>query len=640
LSCSDGSCTINEDFDAGTITLKNVQVIYIDKRDYMTKIITDIEIACPAFDMDSTSVAPLDLPSYTIVANNQTVVNDAGTKNIKGNAYLGNSGTNFSLGTINFSPTATAGKLVTAGELYVRNQAKVTVSPDISLWAKEIHVDSANSVNLKGNTYINDDLVIDNSIGVSSVGVSLSGRFYAYGNPESAQGARCFGENAADLADLTNNPAGYSSAVLVNGRNVTLDMSNLEDMILAGTAYVGAERANTDTNKSNSNVQMGESVALKTSQRAYLVPSEFLAPYCAAGGRNPMTESTYLALLDEIVSKRSDYTSTSEVKDLDFLRYAADTSAEIPEELQELNVKGVRKQVYQISTGSGKVIKMVYFFLEFESEQDAINYGSSKYAEDTSDLTARLDTQHYNTKITYPSMMYDEFSKNRDRISDFSFYYNGSLIVPSGSKTNTSVMVGQSTKASSQTTAALNQREQEYQNTFAALKHTLLNDYNQMRNDQKTKSVYENLVDTAKLDTVNGKKVFTTGRDGVATDSQMAALVVNGDYTLTGTGEDAMEQGYPVHLVIASGTVTVDCNFRGLIIAGGDIKLTMRAENVSANASLVQKALQIEDSSGERPLDYMIDGDSYLSSVGGSSTSGTSEFRYADYVTYSNWSKQ
>jgi hypothetical protein len=640
LSCADGTCTINEDYTAGTITLKNVQVIYIDERDYMTKILTDIEIACPPLDMDPTAVSPLDLPSYTIVANNQTVVNDAGTKTITGNAYLGDAGTNFSLGTIKFNPTATAGKITTAGELYVRNQAQVTVGEDISLWAKEVHVDSAKSLELKGTSYINDDVVIDNSIGVSDVGVSLAGRFYAYGNPESATLSRCFGENAADMEDLTKNPASYSSAVLINGRNVTLDMSKLDDLILSGTAYVGSEKAANAKTNGNSNVQMGESVALKTSQRAYLVPSEFLAPYCAAGGRNPMSESTYTTLLQEIVSKRSDYTSTSQVKDLDFIRYDADASADIPEELQNLHVKGVKKQVYQISTGSGNVIKMVYFFLVFETEEDAINYGNSKYAESTADLEARLDTQHYNTKITYPSMMYDEFAKNKDRINDFNFYYNGSLIVPANARTNTEVRIGQRTTASSQTAAALSQREQEYQNMFAAMKHTLLSDYNQLKSSQKTTNLYNNLVETDRLAGVSNKKVFTTGRDGVAAESQMAALVVNGDYTLTGTADDAMEEGYPVHLVLASGDVTVDCNYRGLIIAGGDIKLTLRAEKVSANASMVQKALQIEDDTGDHPYDYLIDGITYLSSMGGSMDGESSETRYADYVTYSNWSKQ
>jgi hypothetical protein len=564
------------------------------------------------------------------------VVNDAGTKDIRGNAYLGDSGTNFSLGTINFSPTANAGKITTAGEFFVRNQAKVTVNKDTSLFAKEIHIDSADSVSFKGTTYINDDLVIDNSIGVSGVDVSLSGRFYAYGNPESAASARCFGENSEDMTDLTKNPAAYSSAILVNGRNVTLDMSGLSDMILAGTAYVGSESAAS----TNSNVQMGESVALKTNQRSYLVPSEFLAPYCAAGGRNPMSESTYLILKEQIAASRSDYNSANDVKDIDFLRYAADARDNIPEELQALNVTGVKKQTYQISTGSGNVIKMVYFFLTFASEDDAIAYGNSKYAKSTKDLEARLDTQHYNTSITYPSMMYDEFDKNKNRITDFSFYFNGNLIVPANDKTNTKVMIGQRSLASSQTTEALNQREQEYQNRFASMKHSLLSDYNQMTTEQKTRALYNNIVEVDKLSRVNVKKVFTTGQDGVAAESQMAAVVINGDYTLTGTGENAMEQGYPVHLVIASGDVTVDCNYTGLIIAGGDIKLTMNAKTLTANASLAQKAMGIENDAGEMPLDYLVNGTQYLSSLGGTEDGGTSEVSYSDYVTFSNWSKQ
>jgi hypothetical protein len=48
----------------------------------------------------------------------------------------------------------------------------------------------------------------------------------------------------------------------------------------------------------------------------------------------------------------------------------------------------------------------------------------------------------------------------------------------------------------------------------------------------------------------------------------------------------------------------------------------------------------IENDAGEMPLDYLVNGTQYLSSLGGTSDGGTSEIAYSDYVTFSNWSKQ
>jgi hypothetical protein len=301
--------------------------------------------------------------------------------------------------------------------------------------------------------------------------------------------------------------------------------------------------------------------------------------------------------------------------------------------------------VYRVKTGSGDAITMVYFFLTFETEKDAINYGSSQYAGETATLDARLATEHYNASITYPSMMYDEFSTNAESISDFSFYYNGALLVPANAGADTSVVVGQSTKASSATTTELADRENSYQDMFAAMRHGLVTTYNALTPEERTRSIYDNLVtDMAsgsgdRIITPGNKKVFCSGSQAAA-DAGMAAVVVNGDYTLTGSGDDAYENGYKVHLVIASGDVTVDCNFRGLIIARGTVTLTRRATAVAADASLVQQAFGLSDENDIRPADYLRDGSSYLTMSGQSKSGEDAASGYSSYVTYSNWTRQ
>ena len=67
-----------------------------------------------------------------------------------------------------------------------------------------------------------------------------------------------------------------------------MDLSGVTRMQIAGNAYVAAKSKSTDENENLYDVMMGESVALKADQRAYLVPVENMAPDCESGSMNPM----------------------------------------------------------------------------------------------------------------------------------------------------------------------------------------------------------------------------------------------------------------------------------------------------------------------------------------------------------------
>lgn len=641
-----GTPYLNHDPDKGTYTLKNLWVRYVDENNYLTEIRTDIVISSPKIDFSQKSSEPMDLTNYAFVACTQTEATSAAELTVTGNAYLGDVGTDFSLSTVNFKPTTanSGGKLITGGTLMARNNATVNIENGYSIWAHELLADAA-GVNVDGVLYLNDDLVLENSIG-TSVNVNLNGRLYAYGNPSSAETADAFLWDASALSDLLAHPANYSSAILINGRNATLDMGGLEDMILAGNAYVAAGKEDS----SNSDVQMGESLALKASQRAYLVPSQFFARYCVNGGMNPMTESVYNELQEEIRGIFG-YGSVSDIQDLDYLRGSEDEELAIPEELARYHVTGIQREYYRVLTRNGS-ITMVYFFLKFQTEADVVNFANSYYAKDKnlSALKERVDSSHYNTVVTYPGGMRPEFESPENLISDYTFYYNGSVLVPDDA--NTKFVGGQCTKLSSLAATSLAAKAREYQNTFSALRHCLLSDFTLMTAEQRNRSIYQNLVrdmngftgeDAGKNIASGVKKLFSTGTSGIAADSQMCALVVNGNYTLTGSGDDAYEtvnsESLPVHLVIASGDVTVDCNYRGLIIAGGKVSFTSRCRNISADSNLAQQALKIPHADASCPVDYLVNGQNYLVDANGSGMGGDM-IDYADHVVYRNWVKQ
>lgn len=651
ISSVDGLCALNQNPNEGSYTIRNLRVRFLDDREYMTEIRTDIVLTCPKIDFTQKGSEPMDLTSYVFVANRQTVAK-GGSIQVNGNAYLGNEGTNFSTCTVDFKPTSVngGGKLVTAGQFYVRNGASASVGQGYNFWAHEVYADSAASIALNGTTYLNDDLVIANPLGRSSVNVSLSGRLYAYGNPFTAQSADVFMLNADLLTDLRAHPANYSSAVLINGRNAVLDMNGLEDLIIAGNAYVATESSSAPA---NTDVLMGDSISLKASQRAYLVPAQYIAPYCVYGGMNPISADDYSKLQLEICDALG-YTDVLQIQDMDYLRGSLSSEIAIPAELDRYHVKGIQKEVHSILTDHGPV-NMVYFFLKFDSEADAMNFGDSYYAKDKnlSAMQVRVDAEHYNTKITYPSAMYSEMNSPAAAISDFTFYYNGSVLVPSDERANTKFVSGQCTRISDLSSQTLASKARGYQNTFAALSHALLTDYSLLTTEQRKNEIYTNLVnpmtgysgaDAGKNIAPGSMRVFGTGTSGIDPESQMCAVVVNGDYTLTGSGDDAYEtyhsESLPLHLVIASGNVTVDCNYRGLIIAGGEVTFTGRGITVTADSNLAQQALKIPDASGTTPVEYLVNGKNYLSDTSGAGGSTYGQINYADYVTYHNWVKQ
>lgn len=87
---------------------------------------------------------------------------------------------------------------------------------------------------------------------------------------------------------------------MLNGKNATLDLTGLKTFKIAGTAYINTAENNKENSLLQKDVQMGQSVSVKSDQRAYLLEGKYVASYCAHGGINPMSESTYQQVLDEI----------------------------------------------------------------------------------------------------------------------------------------------------------------------------------------------------------------------------------------------------------------------------------------------------------------------------------------------------
>ena len=116
----------------------------------------------------------------------------------------------------------------------------------------------------------------------------------------------------------------------------------------------------------------------------------------------------------------------------------------------------------------------------------------------------------------------------------------------------------------------------------------------------------------------------------------MKAILVKGDYEYK-SSDDPKGQ---VALIIATGTVKVDSNFQGSIIAKGKILIGMTAAKVSGRTiEDMRKLLKQEISSGKPLYQVFHDGENYLigSVVDDEDIKKSDKIPYSDIITYQNW---
>lgn len=104
--------------------------------------------------------------------------------------------------------------------------------------------------------------------------MELAGSYYGYN----------YQENYDALMKNTN--ASFSSAIMVNAGDCKLNMSNLNYLMLSGRTYISRGSAG---NTQNSDIMMGESLAVRSNQLAYFVPEEDLEDTNGDGIRDKFT---------------------------------------------------------------------------------------------------------------------------------------------------------------------------------------------------------------------------------------------------------------------------------------------------------------------------------------------------------------
>lgn len=665
-----GENIINE--TAEGLLLKNIKVVYYGENDYVDEIKTDILLEFPDINFSQMATMP-NLLAYAIVAQDSVQICDAAVCQVNGNVYMGTgeSVVDNAVFVAHSKPTAVEQQLfISGGTVKGKSNASIQVS-DMEVWSDDIVSDSSVMNMNRTAVYLKDDLILCNSLyhakgAQTESKVKIEGAYYGFGNVETAVNAAANAGNSEKITGIKENPANYNSSMIINGVNTTLDISGLSVFKLAGNAYInGTEHADSlddmvaDANRAETgavdvevtkdmntqDVLMGESLAIRSDQIAWLIPADCIAPETENGGVNPMPITQYSELSEELEQLYGkgvhDYQAVDSLVSLDTRSSKLGGAT-----LRELGVTGWQIEAQQV-VGTAK--SMVYVFAKFDSVASANAFFRRYYseAENLTKLSEYLDL-YASGGIRLP----EEVLENS---GDTNFYFNGNILASEAAKLYVPDTLS---GVSAQTGARLEQRVLEegvaYQDNFAALNTKLLKDYSQLMDDERGKTVYENLVNSM-VSAENTEYSISEGGSRVFVKSTgQAAVIVNGDFTVNAenlakikTAKDAdgtMHADAECYVLIVSGDVTVEKDFTGLIFAGGTITVAGKNVTLTADAQNAAQALMAENEAGIHAYDYLKNGETYT--VSGSlegeqpALFSADSLNMTDYVAYLNWSKR
>ena len=622
-----------------SIVLKDIHLVFEDERGLTSIIHTDITIGVPSIDFTQSSSVP-DIFNYCLIAEKSlTGASGTGQVTVNGSIYGGSGYTETEIAA---DPTLVDKNGIVLNDKWkIQNADKIVTNQDITLtnanaelivggaddndvpmlWAENINVDSGN-IKLHAKSYISDDLTLSGN----GATATLEKDYYGYGN------------------SLTDTSA--SSAIIINGIGTTLNMQKLEQMLLAGHAYIGTSQASTETvlpngtSETTKNVMMGESIAIKGNQIAYLVPDECIGVLdgITMVGKNPMSQKDYEAMIAEYNKYKDDpdhtYEIVSPAKPIEALggvplsAYASSTDP--------------TTQVGNTDPGLDPTDK-IYTEVFYPSNGETVVYYYMKL-----------------TEANANKYFADYYGLKKEKLDNyFSIYTSGAGIQTNNhfTRINTQGNWMSSADAAVGTGSALNVAKPEdavelitenehYTKVYEALKAKLvLSDT--ATDDEKKNGVFKNIINVTEVTNftgVNGGEVDFTTTDG------FKAVITNGDFHYTGAGDQKK-----IRLIVSLKDVTISGDFTGLIMAQGDVLVQSGATINSAGeeASVTStgreeltKVLQckLSDTVETRPIDLFMNSSKYILDGTAIDADDAEEVInpvvFQNLVQYANWTKQ
>lgn len=655
------------------LLLKNLKVIYVDAQGYAAIIETDIRLGIPKIQFPTPSTLP-DLMNMVVVAQGGIVCKSAenvgisaGHTSIMGSIFAGNlkddseasekSHTSIKVEKNAALAISSGDKVVTEGEVSVDEQGSFSAGAGVTLWTQGIRMTEGN-VTLDGTTYVADDLTVEkNAKSGDGSQVKIAGEYYGFGSPDSAKKSKNYTQSGQSVENDTPrlyddfSDADLSSSIVINGRNTTIDLSAVKKFLLAGRSYIAVSGIKGSSENANSDVMLGESLSVKGSQLAYLVPAALLKTGSEVSASNPMNYDDYC---------ESDLMKKDDDQQVD---WDETVSAWGGKSLSEIGVdksKPIQTVFYNDNAGGG----YVYFYLNFTDNEKASDFMQTYAANSTNKLNQDLSFYFgKNSGITVA-----------DRDSYVRYVTNGNILTYDGDRSENGV----DDATNPESDEKLQQEQVNMQNTWYALNRKMITSVDLLNTDVKdkegishnetnyTQSVFDNLVNEKQMvqflkqrDAVHLQYTFTASDE----DGSLQAMMVHngekstyqtskGTETVKGTNAPlvitkSMAENDNLRLVICTGDVVLQAgvNFKGIIMAKGKITLEAGAslESAPLEAAKVFQSVVVNDGNIS-PKDFFWEGDKYVlgnSTVTNDEEKNTSDtYQLGDYITYENWRKE
>lgn len=608
------------------VTLKNIRVKYYEKG-YETIINTDINLESPNLDFSSSSAYP-EYFKYALIADNQLKIGSGIGMGITGNLYAGadgivldatNSATPNPAIASTYNMKINGSSLITRGDINIKNSGKLFIGDNSNptVWARNIILSDNSTgdlayLNMNGNCKVEDDLVL----GSKYSNATISGSYYGFSYNKDNKAV-----SDTDMSNQVN--SGYSSSIQINGANSILNMAAAR-ITIAGRAFISRFKDSTPSH--GNDIMTGESVAIKSNQIAYLVPSAYI--WC---GHNPVTQSECQALPN----------GTTEV-DL----------SKAPQELKNLLTTTGYTQFNYIIAGS--VFR--YYYLDFKNQACANKYFSTYYSD--------LDNK---TKIDSNAGKY--VLGNGIQLSKNLLLAGNALQIDS---TTGKFQMKEATITTPDSPSASLLKEaiktaMEYKSMELGLTSTnsAATSADFRMDDKKVSPLFKTIITQDGTDSLIAKEAGLSGNGFIKysdtvfikpvpislpgyadcyvyiINNPSTPFVLNDKISLNGIN-------YPVSngIVIATGDLEVSTSYQGMIICGGTATVQNTGVQITADSNMVQNifsyalgkeriaaALGGWDST-KRFTQYFQD---YTGTFGG--TEETGKIDLSKYITYENWMK-
>lgn len=577
------------DYGAGTFTLKDVRVVYKDAQDYETSITTDLVFSTPDMNFSGQSQVK-EFMKYALIADDQINVN-ASNVTVDGSVYAGVGGI---VASGNGTGELKGRMILTRGDIVADMGSALKVGDgNSSIWAENLMTTgkSAATLNVNGNMYVADDLALN----AKESKVTLQGNYYGY-NFQKNYGA---GDTVATDAD-------FSSAIMINGKSSSLNIQNLKYLLLAGRTYIS--RGN---NSSNTDIQMGESIAARTNQLAYYVSDKYVKTENGEGVVLKWNDAQNVTIGEkEYPIGESDYAASIHVDPVKLDGWLNNANPIVP---------------YYYTNG-------VNYYLNFKSQQDANEFYAAYYAGNTGKAGGLAGTY-----LDKDALIIDENNKMIMTLSgdimyrtkpEEMFQEKAVTIEPDNWKDSAGLLWDYCSKlAVSYKSLELGLKDSGQSVTSDQVRFSVTDENGHEKIDKSIDPLFDKLIDRSALQEEIAKHK-NPGDTGFTVYHPADDV-----YLIDNTGVYDLPTSITKGIVVATGSVKVSGNFEGLIISGGKVTFDANVQ-VKGNKLLVSNLFK-EDQSRQAPLFSKFFRD--CSGTAASNISG--QLDLDSYINYDEWKK-